>query len=269
MAYNLAWGSNHPGHLVYLIDLSQSMAENQKIDNVIETIYQVSNYLVAGCFDEVSQIYKDRFTFTIIGYNSDIVPLFKGSAIELDKYMNERSNSRLPFFDKNNEAKPQWQTYTEKGFKAVADDIKQWIDQQEKNNIPTPAPIVIHITDGYPYEQGRNEKEAREAALKAARDIMSISVPDGNVLLFNIHIEKGEFETLSFPNVKPDDVQRQFLYDASSVMTDEVVERAQRQGLPAKTGSHFMVSNESDKYALAKLVVFGSSIPNNVEPPKM
>ena len=269
MAYNLAWGSNHPGHLVYLLDLSQSMESGQKIDNVIETICEVSEYLIA--MSEENKELRNRFSISVYGYNSDVVTLFKGSVLELDKKLEEQYNKKLPLFDKNNEAKPQWQTYTEKGFKTVTEDVKQWIAKKKKENIPTPAPIVIHITDGYPYEHERNPEQARDAALKAAKKLMEISVPDGNVLLFNIHIGEDGLGQLSFPNVRPKDDDRGFLYEASSVMTDVFVARAKAFGLSAKEDSRFMVSNETDKKALAKLVVFGSSVTNHgaKEPPRL
>ena len=254
----IPWGSTHPGHLVYLVDLSQSMGQDGKIDNVIETIRQVSEYLVS--MSEEGTELRNRFSISIYGYNSNVVTLFRGSVIDLDKKLEEQSNKRLPLFDKEKEAKPQWQTYTEKGFQAVAEDIKQWISQQQKNNILMPVPIVIHITDGYPYEHERRPEQARDAALKAAKELMEISVPDGNVLLFNIHIGEGTQESLTFPNSQPKDEDRKFLYEASSIMTEDIVTRAKSFKLPAKEGSRFMVSNETDQQALAKLVAFGSSI---------
>ena len=73
MAYNVMWGTNHRGYLVYLIDLSLSMGErmsqegNSKIDDVIETIKEVSEFLIGKCEDVVNMngeevtIIKDRF----------------------------------------------------------------------------------------------------------------------------------------------------------------------------------------------------------------
>lgn len=269
MAYNLAWGSNHPGHLVYLVDLSSSMAKDNKIDDVIDTIAQVSEYLIGMCEDRND--IKNRFSITILGYNSEVIPLFKGSVIELDKKLEETNGH--PLFDKEQEAKPQWQTYTAMGFRAAAEDIRQWINQQQSNNIQIPAPIVIHITDGYPYEHERDEDAARQDALKAAEEVKNISVPDGQTLLFNIHIDKGDGVNLTFPNSRPDDIRRQFLYDASSVMTGLFVTRAKGFELPAKDGARFMVSNEKDPHALAKLVAFGSSMTSlgdsSIELPKL
>lgn len=269
MAYNLAWGSNHPGHLVYLIDLSGSMAKDNKIDDVIDTIAQVSEYLIGMC-EDLSTI-KNRFSITILGYNSEIVTLFKGSVIDLDKKLDETDGH--PMFDKENEAKPQWQTYTANGFRAVAEDIRQWIVQQQSKNIQIPAPIVIHITDGYPYEHERDEDAARKDALKVAEEIKQIAVPDGNTLLFNIHIDKGDVQTLTFPNTRPDDIRRQFLFDASSIMSDLFITRAKGFELPAKEGARFMVSNEKDKNVLAKLIAFGSSMTSlgdsSMELPKL
>lgn len=266
--YKLGWGRNHPGYLVYLVDLSESMSLYGRVDYVIDTIRQVCEYLIGMCEeeDEDGNIeIKNRFYIKIYGYNSDVFELQERcSVVELDKKL--EALGEKPMFDKKGKAKPQWQTYTAKAFKAVAADFRQWIAAQDDKGIPTPAPIVIHITDGYPYEEELkdNLEEARKKALNEAKDIQSIHVPDGYALLFNIHIDKDDKEKLSFPVECPTDVNRKFLFDVSSQMTDDFVIRA-RDGfqLPARKGSRFMISNESDRIALAKLVAFGSSVTSN------
>lgn len=265
MAYNLAWGRNHPGHLVYLIDLSGSMAWNNKIDDVIDVIADVSDYLIAMC-EDFGKL-KDRFSITILGYNSDIVTLFKGSVIELDKKLEEANGS--PIFNKNKEAKPEGLTHTAMAFKAAADDVQAWISKQNHENIPTPVPIVIHITDGRPEEIGREDSEAMEEALIAAKKLKNIAVPDGNTLVFNIHIDgKSNTQAMRFPSVEPSDFQRKFLYEASSVMPALFSDRAKVFGFNATANSRFMVSNESEKHILARLIAFGSSVSSIGDAPR-
>lgn len=265
MAYKIAWGSNHPGHLVYLVDLSGSMEWNNKIDNVIDVIADVSDYLCAMS-EEFGKL-KNRFSLTILGYNSDIITLFRGSVIDLDKKLQETDGR--PMFDKGKEAKPEGLTYTAKAFKAAADDIRTWISQQNRNNVPTPAPIVIHITDGHPEESGRTDSEAMQEALKAAKDLKSIAVPDGNTLVFNIHIDgKPNGITMRFPNTTPNDERRRFLYEASSEMADLFSRRANAFGFSTRSDSRFMVSNESDKHILARLIAFGSSVSSVGDEPR-
>lgn len=257
--YKLGWGENHPGHLVYLVDLSGSMAERNKIDTVIEVMEDVSDYLIAQC--EKNKEIINKFSITIMGYNSDIVPLFDGSVIELENLLSEKWGDKLPLFDKEKEAKPQWQTYTANAFRAAADDIKKWIKGQEAKNVAIPVPIVIHITDGFPEEHERTPEESRNDALAAANELKSISVPDGETLLFNIHIDNNTASQLMFPDYAPSDPKRKFLYEASSQMVSEdFVRRAQAFKFMATTNSRFMVSNVEDKSTLAKLIAFGSTV---------
>lgn len=257
MAYSLAWGSDHPGHLVYIVDLSQSMSRNDKIDNVIFVLGEVSEYLIGMC--ESFHSVKNRFSITILGYNTDIYELFSGSVLDLNKRLDDLGDK--PMFDKSKEAAPRWQTYTAKAFRAAAKDIREWISEQNRSNVPTPVPIVIHITDGHPEENERGETEAVKDALQAAQDLKSISVADGSTLLFNIHIDGVKTtEALRFPDSRPTtDARRQFLFDASSTMPDVFSERANSFGFTTTRGSRFMVSNESNPHVLARLVAFGSS----------
>lgn len=257
MAYSLAWGSNHPGHLIYLVDLSWSMASDNKIDDVIEVIENVSDYLVGMCEDFGNL--KDRFSIHIMGYGDSVKTLFKGSVLELDRKLEETMGKGLPIFDKEKEAKPYGMTHTAKAFRAALEDIKQWINQQNSQNIPIPVPVVIHITDGQPEEIGRTRAEAMKDALDVANEIKNIKVPDGNALIFNIHIEGVKTkETMRFPVSSPSDEHRKFLYEASSIMPSIFITRATKFG--AEEGCRFMVANESDKKMLARLIAFGSSV---------
>lgn len=257
MAYSLAWGSNHPGHLIYLVDLSWSMASDNKIDDVINVIENVSDYLVGMCEDFGNL--KDRFSIHIIGYGDDVKTLFKGSVLELDRKLEETMGKGKPIFDKAKEAKPYGLTYTAKAFRAALDDIKQWINQQNSLNIPIPVPVVIHITDGHPEEIGKSEAESMKDALGIANEIKNIKVPDGNALIFNIHIDGVKTcDAVRFPATPPSDERRRFLYEASSTMPSIFVTRAAKFG--AGEGCRFMVAHESDKKMLARLIAFGSSV---------
>lgn len=264
MAERLSWGSNHPGHLVYLLDLSGSMEQNGKIDHLLEAVKATSELLIAKTDG------KNRFSVSIIGYNTDTYPLFKGSALELDRKLDEVYNNggeNAPLFDKNNEAKPQWQTYTAKAFGAVKEDIQVWIREQQQKNIPMPVPIVIHVTDGYPYENERNEADAREDALRAADEIKQISLPDGNPIIFNIHIGDSNDPESLFPMQRPNDADQQFLFDSSSVMPDDFVNIGRNAfSFPTQQGCRYMASNVRDKGKLAQLITFGSTVVTNMQP---
>ena len=268
MAYQLGWGDNHPGHLVYLIDLSASMNIDNRLAELQDVILKVVKYLVKLNKDDDGDI-KEALTLTIIGYNSDVEIIKSNITVKELKEMRDKAlkepNGKLL------NVTARWQTYTAKAFDAAAQDIKKWIAQQEKKGIPMPAPIVLHITDGYPYEEELKDKpgEAAKKALFAAERLKNISVPDGNTLLFNIHIEPGK-DACRFLFNPPADENQRFLYDASSVLSEDFAARARIALSEFRTegvntdeivgGSRFMVANERNKDILVRLIVFGSTV---------
>lgn len=271
MAYEIKWGTKHPGHLVYLLDLSESMSRNGKIDYLLDAVKTTSDFLIEKCTDGVL---KDRFSLTILGYNSDVYTLFKGSVTKLNDYLDsiyEQGGENAPMFDKTTEAIPRWQTYTANAFRAVRDDILEWINTQQSKNILMPVPLVLHVTDGYPYEAERSPKKAMEDALLAAEELKNISLPDGNPLLFNIHIENSNAPEILFPMQPPKDEGQLFLFNSSSVLPDRFAQIGRDvYKFPSQPGCRYMTSNVKDKVKLVELITFGSTIlnDNNKEEPK-
>ncbi len=259
MAYDLPWGTTHPGLLIYLVDLSGSMSWDEKIKRVSNTIWNVVDCLLAPCQDMGN--YKERFQLVVIGYNQYTYELFKGGVNDMLNRV-DNTESTMQFIDTEKEGKAQGLTHMAMAYEKAGQVIRNWIKQQEAKGIPVPAPVVLNITDGYPEEVGISATEAREKALRAANELRKIAVPDGNVLLFNIHIDgvAGTQKEIMFPSSRPSESGTAFLYDASTELNDLFVTRAQRAGLPATKGSHFMVSNVADASLLGRLVVFGSSV---------
>lgn len=264
MAYELSWGSTHPGLLIYLVDLSESMGWYGDIQRVSNTIWNVVDSLTAPCQD--NGVYKNRFHLEVIGYNQHTYDLFSGGVDQINAWLDAHDDEQ--FINIKEEGKPRGLTHMAMAFDKAAEAARKWINSQNAKGVHTPAPIVINITDGYPEELGIDKPQARDKALKAANALKSISVPDGNVLLFNIHINgtNGTEPELQFPSARPEDAGKAFLFDASSEMNSTFVERAQRSGLPAVSGSRFMVSNVSDQRTLGRLVVFGSSVSGFTKP---
>ena len=260
----LAWGTPHPGHLVYLIDLSGSMEEHNKVQDVMSVVFECLDNLVARC--TVMASIKERFSLTVLGYNSDVFTLFKGGVAEIDELLSERYGQ--PLFDINGVAKPQWQTYMADAYDAAREDIEQWKTQQKAKNLPIPVPIVINITDGHPEEYQKTEAQATERALEAARRLMQVRGDDSNTLLFNIHYEpaSGTAEMI-LPKNEPADTRRRFLFNASSVLDDDDVNVARAKGLEqAVPGCHGMVSNAQDKMLLLNCVEMASSLGTGEKP---
>ena len=260
----LAWGTPHPGHLVYLIDLSGSMEEHNKVQDVMSVVFERLENLGARC--TVMASIKERFSLTVIGYNSEVIPLFKGGVEQVDELLSMRYGQ--PLFDINGVAKPQWQTYMADAFDAAREDVEQWIKDQRAKGMPVPVPIVINITDGHPEEYQRTEAQSTERALEAAQRLMQVRADDSNTLLFNIHYEpaSGTAE-LILPKTEPADTRRRFLYNASSVLNADDVNVARAKGLEqAVPGCHGMVSNAQDKKLLLNFVEMASSLGTGEKP---
>lgn len=284
--YSLGWGDKHPGHIVYLIDLSESMRwdDYHNIKDVIEVLRECIKRMVTDCTPgEAEPI--ERFSISVIGYNSKIIHLLPNKNVaDLEEYLIERK--KLPLFDiyEGGNAYPQYQTYMASAFDAAAEDIKEWISQQRENGMKIPAPYVIHVTDGHPEESDENEREknipeekAMEKALKAASRLKEIKGDDGNVLLFNIHYDSAEknIQELITPSSRPSgssiyDKRKQFLYDVSSVLPERIVKKIndmvksqeEKETDPfvkyVHNGSRAMISNAKNKKLLNNFIVFSS-----------
>lgn len=267
MAYELRWGSDKPGHIVFLIDLSGSMTN--KIDYVIDAVHRTCKSISARSMKGIKP--SERVSVSIYGYNYHIVNLFKPytSAQELSDILARvkearKTDKNAALFDINGEAKPEYQTRMQLAFETATADIEEWIRKQENelgaDNVP--APIVINITDGYPYEGDSNkQKDYFSNTLTAAKKLMSIKTNDGNVRVFNIHHDPdSKTATLRFPQSRPvSDEVMQFLFDASSPMSEDMVSIAQNYFNEAGMGSTCMISNEKDVSNIIRFLEWGSS----------
>ena len=262
MDYELQWGTDKPGHIVFLIDLSGSM--DDKIDYVIESVQKTCQNILTRCVSGTT--IKERVCISAYGYNYRVVNLFKtnpASMRDIALLLKQSRVSGQPIFDKNNEAKPEYQTRMQMAFEKAKDDIEHWVsEQQQKGFSKIPAPIVINITDGYPYE-GKEyvQKDVFSNTLSAAKELMSVRTMDGNVRIFNVHYDPSSRDaTLRFPKSRPSGEELQFLYDASSPMSDDLISAAKNYGFEeAEIGSKCMISNEKEVSKLASFIEWGSS----------
>ena len=144
MAYDLSWGSKHPGLLIYLVDLSGSMAWDDKIKRVSNTIWNVVDCLTAPCQD--NGVYKNRYYLKVIGYNQYTYDLFSGDINDINSWLDAHDNEQ--FIDIEKEGKPRGLTHMSIAFDKAAEVVRKWIGSQNVKGQPIPAPIVINITDG-------------------------------------------------------------------------------------------------------------------------
>jgi len=110
MEYQLGWTENHPGHIVFLLDLSDSMAENEKIDYLITAAHNAIKDLIQQ--SAPSGIYiEDNMTLTIIGYNNEVETIVDNKTLSQLLPM----LSKKCLLDKKTNAIPRGQTFTEIG----------------------------------------------------------------------------------------------------------------------------------------------------------
>ncbi len=69
MDYELQWGTDKPGHIVFLIDLSGSM--DDKIDYVIESVQKTCQNILTRCVSGTS--IKERVCISAYGYNLSLI----------------------------------------------------------------------------------------------------------------------------------------------------------------------------------------------------
>lgn len=258
MAHEIKWNSNHPGHIVYLIDLSGSM--KNKINDVIHVMTEAFDNIIGRC-QTLSGEVKERVSVSLYGYNYRTYPLLQKTPIsinELSNLMYESEKNQAPLFN----AITEYQTIMQDAFETAKKDIITWISKQEnegKKDIP--SPIVINITDGYPYEGPEKDQETVFAeTLKRARELTSLTTADGSIRLFNIHFDpETKDKTLRFPVQRPEERALQFLYDASSSMEPDLIDLAKRYFPEANLNSKCMISNEKELENVFQFIDWGSS----------
>lgn len=258
--YQLQWGSSQPGHIVFLVDLSGSMAD--KIDYVIDALQKTCQSIVTRCISG-TQV-KNRVSVSIYGYNYHIVELLKADALGLAKAVAVARKGNQPMFDKEGTAKPEYQTCMKMAFDKAKEDVEQWIAQQKaQGKTRIPSPIVINITDGQPYEgDDLTPEETFNKTRLAAQAVMNVSTDDGPVRIFNVHHDPGITDpSLSFPASQPTTSDHMaFLYQISSPMYEDLLASAHSFGFTDATiGSHCMISNEKDVSRVASFIEWGSS----------
>lgn len=254
--YSLMWGRKTPGHLIYLIDQSGSMCGSNEV-KAAEAVHAAIMDTFRGCVSGTE--IRNRVYITIIGYGNE-----QGVSILKEGWMAEfvaelqqcKKDGTTIIAPKSYGGTPMAQA-----FNLAKQCLEAWIDERQKicNNDPNagiPAPIVINITDGYP--------DDRDKATVAAQSIMNMTTPDGNVLLFNIHMDDSdESVEIKFPNDKSmlNGVEAgEFLYDISSEMSPEFIQIARQQRLegifPGAKG--FVVNAKGN--TVVRFVRFGSGV---------
>lgn len=271
MANNeMQWSSATPGLLVILIDQSGSMTLNydgndSRSEFASKAVNRVINTLVQKNFDGKKP--KDRCYVVVIGYDEDAHKIVSGYLTELDgnplriasikkKVSNGEGgvveiDTKLPIW-----VEPIYEdNYTNMmaAFEMANGIVRKWI--QDKPNHP--APVIINISDGMPYD-GRKIEECMSETVDIVNKIKGLDTADGKVQIFNAMI--GDGNTVIFPKTQSElaSVEAQFLYEISTEIPEAYRGAAEKNELKYEAGARGAIYN-ADAEHLVKLIDFGSS----------
>lgn len=265
------WSSATPGLLIILLDQSGSMlsdyegttrtkfatlAVNKVIDNIIQKNFD-------------GDAPKNRCFISVIGYNHNVKELCSGWLKDLDanplryETLKKKTPDGTGGLVEVEVKQPVWVEPIDKdgatnmlgAFQLAKDLVEKWMADYADG----PAPVIINISDGVPYYEGKDAGECMKETVALVNEIKSLSNKDGNVLIFNAQIDDSNGKVV-FPSGRSgiSQEQAQFLYDITSEVPDSYKAAARKNELPIKEGSHGCIFG-ADGVQLIQLIDFGSS----------
>lgn len=265
------WSSATPGLLIILLDQSGSMlgayegttrtafaslAVNKVIDNIIQKNFD-------------GDAPKNRCFISVIGYNHNVKELCSGWLKELDenplKYetLKKKTPDGAGGICEVEVKQPVWVEPIDQdgatnmlgALQLAKDLVGKWIT----DNPEGPAPVIINISDGVPFYDGKDPRECMKETVILAKEIMNMSNSDGNVLIFNAQIDKTSGTVICPSNRdKISDEAAQFLFDITSVIPESYKAAAAKNELPIEVDSRGCIYG-ADGVQLIQLIDFGSS----------
>lgn len=270
MNNEMQWSSATPGLLIILLDQSGSMmsdyegttrtkfatlAVNKVIDNIIQKNFD-------------GDAPKNRCFISVIGYDNNVKELCSGWLKDLDanplryETLKRKTPDGAGGIVEIEVKQPVWVEPIDRdgatnmlgAFQLAKDLVEKWMSDHADG----PAPIIINISDGVPYYEGKDPRDCMRETVALANDIMSLSNNDGSVLIFNAQIDN--VPTIVFPAKRDEITQEagQFLYDITSEVPQSFKAAAVKNELPTKDGSMGCIFG-ADGVKLIQLIDFGSS----------
>lgn len=274
-ANDMQWSSATPGLLIILIDQSGSMLSSYS-GNESRTVFaskvinRVINEIIQKNFNGDKP--KNRCFISVIGYNHNVKELCSGYLTEL--YNNplriETVKKKVPDgaggLVEQEVKMPVWiepikqdgATDMRGAFMMAKQIVEKWMLDKPKN----PAPVIINISDGIPYYEGKDTHICMQETIQVAKEIMNLSCEDGNVLIFNAHIDNNGNSTIKCPSRKEEVSMAgegaEFLYEITSVIPEGYKEAAAKNELVIGDSARgcIFAANDID---LINLINFGSS----------
>lgn len=274
-SYEKQWSSANPGLLIIMLDQSGSMEGTyQDGETKAEFAAKAVNKVIQSIIDKnfSGTTPKDRCFIAVIGYETEAALLANGmisqfasnplKTLDVSQKMSDGAGGiievpkKMPVWF---EAKHGGVTNMASAFKIATEIINEYFAASPDS----PAPVIINISDGVPcIWNGSDTVYDLEASTKMAKSLMSMSCSDGNVLLFNAHIEANSFN-VQLPASESElpstgDGGAKFLFDISSVIPEGYKGAAEKSGLNVKDNSRGCMIG-CDAEGLVKLIDFGSS----------
>ena len=272
--YQVQWSSATPGYIIFLVDQSASMGQDwtasktqaeQTATVINRTIDEIINMNAAG------EGIKDRVFISIIGYGgnndvtnirSDYLSEYAENPIRIDEVNQsvDDGNGGLVTIKKEQpifiESIAKGVTPMGKALAFAKELIEGWTSRKPEN----PAPIIINISDGMPYNGNQmNPEEELENTFDVADKILNMSTSDGSPLIFNIHIA-GDGQEISFPekevDLKGDEIAG-VLYKISSPVPESFIQAASKYDFKVSKNSKAFIANGKSA-TLVKFINFGS-----------
>lgn len=265
------WSSATPGLLIILLDQSGSMlsdyegttrtsfaslAVNKVIDNIIQKNFD-------------GDAPKNRCFISVIGYNHNVKELCSGWLKDLDanplryETLKKKTPDGAGGIIEVEIKQPVWvEPITQDGatnmlgaFQLAKDLAKKWIE----DNSDAPAPVIINISDGVPFYEGKDPRICMQETVSLAKEIMNLSNEDGNVLIFNAQIDKSNGAVVCPANRdRVTQEEAKFLFDITSEIPESYKAAAAKNELSTENGSRGCIFG-ADGVQLIQLIDFGSS----------
>ncbi|MDA9499552.1 vWA domain-containing protein [Bradyrhizobium sp. CCBAU 11357] len=259
MAYTAEISRDYPTCILFLIDLSASMAEEieagvRKADFLADSLNRSLMELVIRC--RKAEGVLNYFDIGVIAYSGNSsVPGF-GGALAGTHISDVASLAKNPIRVETRRKKvsdgagglvetevkfPVWFDPTASGgtpmrsaLLMATDLISDWC-REHQNSFP---PTIIHVTDGEPTDGNETEVE------QAAQSLTNQRTKDGGALLLNLHVSGGG-QPVRFPTSETalKDSYARMLYRMSSVLPPEFQRRAAESGVSVSEGSRGYIYN--------------------------
>ena len=270
--YEKQWSSATPGLLIILMDQSGSMLSDYE-DGDSKTVFaakavnHVIDVIIQKNFDGESP--KNRAFISVIGYNHEVHELSSGflkdldsNPLRIDKIKAKQSNGAGGLVEVE-KSMPVWvdpithdgATNMKGAFEMAKALIERWIADKPDS----PAPVIVNISDGEPYYEGKNPLQCMKETLEVVKSIKDISVADGNVLVFNVLIRKSG-QNISYPVSRSEcpGSEAEFIFDISSEIPEAYKGIARAKEIQVKDGSKGCIF-EANGVQLISLIAFGAS----------